>query len=43
LLAKLNEQESTIEKLQAERASLMSRLQQQRAAFNDYLAHLTVE
>jgi hypothetical protein len=42
LLAKLNEQESTIEKLQAERSALMNRMQGEKAALDDYLGHLTV-
>jgi hypothetical protein len=42
LLTKLNEQESTIETLQAERAALARTLQDEKAALDDYLAHLTI-
>jgi DNA repair exonuclease SbcCD ATPase subunit len=43
LLAKLNEQESTIEKLQAERDSLAQRRDAEQKALEDYVATLTVE
>jgi hypothetical protein len=43
LLAKLNEQETQIEKLQSERDDLTATLEKQRGAFEDYLANLTVE
>ncbi len=42
LLAKLNEQESTIEKLQKERDDLLVKRDAQRKALEDYLNGLTV-
>ncbi|MND05328.1 hypothetical protein D3C83_260450 [compost metagenome] len=42
LLAKLNEQESTIERLQTERDTLTKKREVQRKELEDYLASLTV-
>jgi hypothetical protein len=42
LLAKLNEQESTLEKLQEERAALAVKRDGERRALEEYLATLTV-
>jgi len=42
LLTKLNEQESTIETLQAERAGLITKSQDQRRAYEDYVSQLTI-
>jgi hypothetical protein len=42
LLTKLNEQESTIERLQTERAALTDRRDAQRKALDDYLGTLTI-
>jgi septal ring factor EnvC (AmiA/AmiB activator) len=43
LLAKLNEQESTIEKLQAERKELTSRRDASRKELDDYLDTLNTD
>jgi len=43
LLGKLNEQESQIEKLQAERDALIKQRDEQRAALGDYLGKLSIE
>ena len=43
LLAKLNEQESSIEKLQKERDDLQAKLETQREGLSDYLGKLSVK
>ena len=43
LLAKLNDQESTIERLQKERDDLLSRRDQQKKELDDYLTNLVVD
>jgi len=43
LLAKLNDQESTIERLQKERDDLMTRRDEQKKALDDYLSNLVVD
>jgi hypothetical protein len=43
LLAKLNDQESTIERLQKERDDLSAKRDQQKKDMEEYLANLVVE